>query len=154
MKTGEKAGEMMDIIFHPIGWIRTPYTTFANLPHQPDPQAQGQFYIQLNPELVEGLYKVDTFSYIQVFFYLDRPDKPVTLHVTPPSAGGLEVGLFASRSPRRPNPIGLSTVRLKRILGSRLDISGIDVLDNTPLLDIKPYFKRLDSKSDADNGWG
>ncbi len=52
------------------------------------------------------------------------------------------------------HPIGLSTVRLKHILGSRLDISGIDVLDNTPLLDIKPYFKRLDIKSDANNGWG
>jgi tRNA (adenine37-N6)-methyltransferase len=149
-----KKGDIMNIMFHPIGYIHTPYTTLADLPHQPDPKAGGEFTIELNPDLVDGLYKMETFSYIQVFFYLDRPDKPVTLHVRPPSAGGMEVGLFASRSPRRPNPIGLSTVKLKRIFGNRLDISGIDVLDNTPLLDIKPYFKRLDIKPDANNGWG
>ncbi len=144
----------MDIVFHPIGRVRTPYTTVGDPPHQPDPSAPGKFYIELNPDLTDGLYKLETFAYIHVFFYLDRPDKPVTLHVKPPKAGGIEVGLFASRSPRRPNPIGLSTVRLKSITGSRLDISGIDVLDKTPLLDIKPYIKRLDIKEDADNGWG
>ncbi|HSL61724.1 MAG TPA: tRNA (N6-threonylcarbamoyladenosine(37)-N6)-methyltransferase TrmO [Desulfotignum sp.] len=143
----------MDILFHPIGTIHTPYTTHDQVPHQPDPEATGKFYIQLNPELTDGLYRLNTFNYIQVFFFLDRPDKPVTLHVRPPSGGGMEVGLFASRSPRRPNPIGLSTVKLFNISGSRLDISGIDVLDNTPLLDIKPHFKGLDLKDDANDGW-
>ena len=143
----------MDILFHPIGTIHTPYTSQEEVPHQPDPEAEGGFYIQLNPELVDGLYRLDSFNYIQVFFFLDRPDKPVTLRVRPPSGGGMEVGLFASRSPRRPNPVGLSTVRLKAIDGSRLDISGIDVLDNTPLLDIKPYFKGLDFRDDANEGW-
>jgi tRNA-Thr(GGU) m(6)t(6)A37 methyltransferase TsaA len=107
----------------------------------------------LKPELADGLYRLDSFNYIQVFFFLDRPDNPVTLHVRPPSGGGMEVGLFASRSPRRPNPIGLSTVRLKRISGTRLDITGIDVLNNTPLLDIKPLFKGLDLKEDVNDGW-
>ena len=143
----------MDILFHPIGTIHTPYTTHDEVPHQPDPAASGEFYIQLNPELTDGLYRLDTFNYIQVFFFLDRPDKPMTLHVTPPSGAGMEVGLFASRSPRRPNPIGLSTVKLFNISGSRLEISGIDVLDNTPLLDIKPHFKGLDLKDDANDGW-
>jgi tRNA-Thr(GGU) m(6)t(6)A37 methyltransferase TsaA len=143
----------MDILFHPIGTIHTPYTTQADVPHQPDSEAAGEFYIQLNPELVDGLYRLDTFNYIQVFFFLDRPDKPVTLHVRPPSGGGMAVGLFASRSPRRPNPIGLSTVRLLGISDNRLDISGIDVLDNTPLLDLKPHFKGLDLKDDANDGW-
>jgi tRNA-Thr(GGU) m(6)t(6)A37 methyltransferase TsaA len=143
----------MDILFHPIGTIHTPYTSQDEVPHQPDPEAKGAFYIQLNPELADGLYRLDSFNYIQVFFFLDRPDKPVTLHVRPPSGGGMEVGLFASRSPRRPNPIGLSTVRLKGITGTRLDISGIDVLDNTPLLDIKPLFKGLDLKEDVNDGW-
>jgi tRNA (adenine37-N6)-methyltransferase len=143
----------MDILFHPIGSIHTPYTTHDQVPHQPDPSSSGEFYIQLNPEFTEGLYRLDTFNYIQVFFFLDRPDKPVTLHVRPPSGGGKEVGLFASRSPRRPNPIGLSTVKLFNISGSRLDISGIDVLDNTPLLDLKPHFKGLDEKEDANDGW-
>lgn len=143
----------MDILFHPIGTIHTPYTSHHDVPHQPNPEAAGTFYIELNPELADGLYRLDTFNYIQVFFFLDRPDKPVTLHVHPPSGGGMEVGLFASRSPRRPNPIGLSTVRLKGITGTRLDISGIDVLDNTPLLDLKPHFKGLDFKDDANDGW-
>ena len=143
----------MDILFHPIGTIHTPYTTHDQVPHQPDPSASGEFYIQLNPDLSDGLYLLDTFNYIQVFFFLDRPDKPVTLHVRPPSGGGTEVGLFASRSPRRPNPIGLSTVKLLGIDGTRLNISGIDVLDNTPLLDIKPLFKGLDLKEAVNDGW-
>ncbi len=143
----------MEILFHPIGTIHTPYTTHDDVPHQPDPEAAGEFYIQLNPELEDGLYRLDTFNYIQVFFFLDRPDKPVTLHVTPPSGGGMEVGLFASRSPRRPNPIGLSTVKLLGVSGSRLEISGIDVLNNTPLLDLKPHFKGLDVKEEANDGW-
>ena len=141
----------MEITLKPIGRIRTPYQDQP--PHQPDPEAEGEFYIELDPEWTEGLYRLEFCNYIYVLFFLDRPDKPVTLHATPPWAGGEEVGLFASRSPRRPNPIGLSTVKLKSIEGNRLIISGIDTLDNTPLLDIKPYVRRLDAKEDANNGW-
>ncbi len=141
----------MDIVFHPIGWIHTPY--HDSVPHQPDPDAQGDFYIDLNPEYVEGLYKLEYSQYIYVFFHIDRLKQKVSMRAKPPMAGGLEVGLFASRSPRRPNPIGLSAVRLKSIEGNRLNISGIDTLDNTPLLDIKPYVKRLDIKEDSNNGW-
>ncbi len=96
----------MDILFHPIGTIHTPYHTHDEVPHQPDSESAGRFYILLNPELADGLYRLDSFNYIQVFFFLDRPDKPVTLHVRPPSGGGMEVGLFASRSPRGPIPSG------------------------------------------------
>ena len=142
----------MEIAFKPIGRIRTPYTE-KKPPHQPDPEAEGEFYIELNPDLVEGLDKLESFNYIHVLFHLDRPDRPVTLRAKPPMARGMEVGLFASRSPRRPNAIGLSAVRLKGIEGNRLHISGIDVLDETPLLDIKPYSPRVDVKSDANNGW-
>jgi len=65
----------------------------------------------------------------------------------------LEIGLFASRSPQRPNPIGLSIVRVKEINGNEITISGIDAYNGTPLLDIKPYIQFLDSKEDANNGW-
>jgi len=64
-----------------------------------------------------------------------------------------KVGLFASRSPNRPNPIGISVVKIKRISGNILYISGIDAFDNTPVLDIKPYFDQLDAKTDANTGW-
>ena len=75
------------------------------------------------------------------------------MDVSPPWANGLRVGLFASRSPLRPNPIGLSVVRVKGIENNRVYTSGLDVFDGTPLLDIKPYINDLDSKCDANNGW-
>jgi tRNA-Thr(GGU) m(6)t(6)A37 methyltransferase TsaA len=143
--------DTMDIVFHPIGWIHTPYHDMA--PHQPDPEAEEDFHIDLNQEYARGLYLLEKSKFIYVLFYIDRLKKKVSMMAKPPRAGGMEVGLFASRSPRRPNPIGLSTVRLKGIEGNRLHISGIDTLDNTPLLDIKPYMKDLDIKEDANNGW-
>jgi tRNA-Thr(GGU) m(6)t(6)A37 methyltransferase TsaA len=141
----------MDIVFHPIGWIHTPY--HDNVPFQPDPDAEGEFYIDLNEDYVQGLHLLEKSKYIIVLFHIDRLKEKVSMLAKPPRAGGLEVGLFASRSPRRPNPIGLSAVRLKGIEGNRLYISGIDTLDNTPLLDIKPYMKHLDIKEDSNSGW-
>ena len=73
--------------------------------------------------------------------------------VSPPWAEGKRVGVFSSRSPLRPNPIGLSVVRVKSIVENRIYTSGLDVFDGTPLLDIKPYIKDLDSKTDANYGW-
>jgi len=75
------------------------------------------------------------------------------MRVSPPWAGGKQVGVFASRSPVRPNPVGLSIVRIKKIAGNKIYTSGLDVFDNPPLLDIKPYIKGLDNKDDADYGW-
>lgn len=71
----------------------------------------------------------------------------------PPWAGGLRVGVFASRSPRRPNPIGLSIVRVLGVKDNEVITSGLDAFDGTPILDIKPYIKDLDSKADANYGW-
>ena len=73
--------------------------------------------------------------------------------VSPPWAKGKKVGVFASRSPVRPNPIGLSIVRIKKIVGNKIYTSGLDVFDGTPLLDIKPYIKDLDNKDNANYGW-
>jgi tRNA-Thr(GGU) m(6)t(6)A37 methyltransferase TsaA len=137
----------MEITMKPIGFIRTPYSDKA--PFQPEPGAQGPFCI----ELEEGLFKLDSYRYIHVLFYCDRLDKPIQMMATPPWAGGKKVGLFASRSPRRPNPIGLSVVKIKRIEKNVIHVSGIDALDGTPLLDIKPYSLDLDAKTDANDGW-
>jgi len=71
------------------------------------------------------------------------------MKIKPPWADGKEIGLFSSRSPNRPNPIGLSIVRVKNIIKNKIYTSGIDVFNDTPLLDIKPYIKKLDSKSDS-----
>ena len=139
------------IEFRSIGIIHTPYKESA--PNQPIEDAEGSFSIVVAPVFQEGLYLLEKFRYIYVIYHIDRLARRVNMVVKPPWAGGVQVGLFASRSPLRPNPIGLSIVRLKKIEENVIYTSGLDVFDGTPLLDIKPYIKDLDSKMDADYGW-
>jgi tRNA-Thr(GGU) m(6)t(6)A37 methyltransferase TsaA len=139
------------INFKPIGVIHTPYKNSA--PRQPVPDAEGEFRVELLPQYVQGLDQLDSFKYIYLIFYCDRAPSSVSLTVPQPRARSHQVGLFACRSPYRPNPIGLSIVRLKKIEGNVIYTSGVDALDGTPLLDIKPYLKGLDAKEDANNGW-
>lgn len=137
----------------PIGEVRSPYQDWA--PHQPVEREakEGSFRLVLIPEVAEGLRDLDRFAYAYVLTYLDRQPGPASLTASPPWAGGKTVGVFASRSPARPNPIGLSIVRVLRVEGAEVVISPIDMLDHTPILDIKPYFKDLDARADADHGW-
>ena len=141
----------MDIRFQAIGVIHTPYRESA--PYQPVEEAEGEFTVVLEPRYEAGLFRLEKFRYIYVIYYIDRLNVKPKMRVKPPWAGGVEVGLFASRSPVRPNPIGLSVVRVKKIEANIIYTSGLDVFDGTPLLDIKPYIKELDSKNDANNGW-
>ena len=92
----------------------------------------------------EGLWKLNSFSYIILLFFLDRGSDESLLIVSPPWAGGVQTGLFASRSPNRPNPIGLSVVPLREVSGNVIYTGNIDVFDETPLLDIKPYIPSID----------
>ncbi|WP_457558985.1 tRNA (N6-threonylcarbamoyladenosine(37)-N6)-methyltransferase TrmO [Candidatus Harpocratesius sp.] len=142
----------MDIIFQPIGTIYTPYIEKA--PYQPVTNDKGIFYIELQKAYLKGLQGLEKFRYIFVIFYIDRLNKKEYINtVQPPWVDNMEVGVFASRSPHRPNPIGLSIVKLKKIEDNRIYTSGLDVFNNTPLLDIKPYIQDLDAKSDANYGW-
>ncbi len=139
------------ISFKAIGTIHTPYTEIA--PFRADEKIQdGEYIIEINPELEEALYKLDTFNYIQVLFYIDKAKK-AKLKVHPPYENAASVGLFASRSPNRFNPIGLSTVKIIKIEKNKIYTSCLDVLDNTPLLDIKPYIPHNDLKTNANSGW-
>jgi tRNA (adenine37-N6)-methyltransferase len=154
------------IEFHQIGTIRTPYRDRVP-PDAAEEKGNEVFSIVVNEGFGDGLVKLGSFSYIYVLSHLDRPrglparpDEPSArpqgrspLIVTPPKGGGVEVGVFASRSPDRPNPIGLSVVRVLSVSGNVVRVSAIDVLDETPLLDIKPYFGSSDSKPDAGDGW-
>lgn len=142
---------MEKLSFAPIGIIKTPYLDAA--PYQPVDTDAQEFYLQLQPEYAAGLKDLDSFTYIYVLYFIDRLKCAAKMEVEPPWTAGHKVGLFASRSPVRPNPIGLSVVRVKGIDGCRVYTSGLDVFDNTPLLDIKPYINDLDSKCDANNGW-
>ena len=141
----------MNFELSPIGTIHTPYRKYA--PYQPVETEKEDFFVEVKEEYTEGLKALEKFRYIYLLFYMDRQKKPLSMTVEPPWADGLQVGLFASRSPVRPNPIGLSIVQLLRIEGNRLYTSGLDALDGTPLLDIKPYIRELDSKDNANYGW-
>jgi len=134
-----------------IGVIKTPY--MDNAPYQPVEEDKGKFCIVFDDKYVEGLAKLEKFRYIYVIYYLDRAREETSMIVNPAWVDNVEVGVFASRSPDRPNPIGLSVVRIKEITDNKIFTSGLDVFDNTPLLDIKPYVKDLDSKKDSNYGW-
>ncbi len=137
----------------PIGFLHTPFETRA--PFQPDVNIENsiEFWLELDEKYIPALDKLPFFNYIHILFYLDRIDDQVKLKAHPPSLAGKEVGLFASRSPYRPNHIALSTVRLLKIEHNILFISSIDALNNSPVLDIKPYIKSLDCREDANSGW-
>jgi tRNA-Thr(GGU) m(6)t(6)A37 methyltransferase TsaA len=139
------------IKFKKIGVIKTPYMDDA--PYQPVDEDKGEFCIIIDDKYVEGLAKLGKFRYIYVIYYLDRAREETPMIINPAWVDNEKVGLFASRSPERPNPIGLSVVRIKKITGNKIFTSGLDVFDNTPLLDIKPYVKDLDSKKDSNYGW-
>lgn len=142
---------MQEFTVHAIGVIKTPYVDSA--PYQPVEQDDQEFYLEVDERYAEGLKDLDYFEYIYVLYYIDRLKSTPKMQVIPPWITGKQIGLFASRSPVRPNPIGLSIVRLLKIEGNRVYTSGLDVFDGTPLLDIKPYIKDLDSKGDANYGW-
>jgi tRNA (adenine37-N6)-methyltransferase len=137
--------------FEQIGVIRTPYTDAA--PYQPLEEDEGEFRLVLGKKYVKGLESLDSYNYIYVLYFIDRLNRSASMTARPPWARDMSVGLFASRSPSRPNPIGLSVVRIKKIERGEVFTSGLDAFDKTPLLDIKPYIKDLDSKNDANFGW-
>jgi tRNA-Thr(GGU) m(6)t(6)A37 methyltransferase TsaA len=134
-----------------IGVIRTPYTDKA--PYQPVEEDKGDFRVVVESQYTAGLNKLAEFSYIYVIYYIHRVMRKLSMMVSPSWTGGVKVGVFASRSPVRPNYIGLSVVRIKCIIKNEILTSGLDVFDGTPLLDIKPYIKDLDAKIDANYGW-
>ena len=107
--------------------------------------------VALDPEYVDGLKDLEGFSHIILLTHLHQTDG-YRLHVTPYMDPGPR-GVFATRIPGRPNPIGLSVVRLEKISGNVLHIRGVDMVDGTPLLDIKPYVPMFDAVTDARIGW-
>jgi tRNA-Thr(GGU) m(6)t(6)A37 methyltransferase TsaA len=142
---------MREIVLRPIGVIRSPHTVPEDTPIQPVFAEGVRGRVELEPEFEEGLKDIEGFSHIYLIFSFDRAGEP-RLSVTP-YLGDEERGVFATRSPRRPNGLGISLVRLVGREGTVLHIEDVDVLDGTPLLDIKPYIGRYDSREDARSGW-
>jgi tRNA-Thr(GGU) m(6)t(6)A37 methyltransferase TsaA len=142
---------MEPIIFAPIGIIRTPYKDRKGMPIQPVDGKDVQAYVQLHEEFQEGLKDLEGFSHIILVYHFHQ-SQGYTLHVKPFLDHELR-GVFATRAPRRPNPIGLSVVRLDDIVDNRLNIRNVDILDGTPLLDLKPYVPEFDSVEEVKIGW-
>lgn len=135
----------------PIGIIRTAFRKAAGTPIQPSLAGGAKGTVELFPEYVEGLKDLDGFERIWLIYWLDRAPEP-RLTVTP-FLDDQQRGLFATRAPARPNPIGISPVRLLRVLGNKLEVAEVDVLDRTPLLDIKPYAPEFDCHPVKRSGW-
>jgi tRNA (adenine37-N6)-methyltransferase len=140
----------MEFNLKPIGVIHTPFTDKSQTPIQPTrSQASGQ--VEVFPEFASGLQDLEDFSHI-ILLYVFHCSSGYSLQVQPFLDDQLR-GLFATRHPCRPNPVGLSIVRLLSRHENILEIEGVDMLDGTPLLDIKPYVPDFDVRTDVKTGW-
>lgn len=141
----------MRIAYTPVGYFRTPFTNIKGMPIQPVGANGIEGSIEILPEYREGLKDLEGFSHVFVLYHLHEI-VGYDLMVTP-FLDHEQHGIFATRSPKRPNPIGLSVMRLKGVTDSSVLLECIDVLDQTPVIDIKPYVADFDL-CDADRfGW-
>ena len=137
--------------FRPIGEIHSPFTRREDMPIQPTAAVGIHGTVDVLSEYAEGLQDLDGFSHVILIYVFDR-SVGFDLRVVPFLDHEVR-GVFATRAPRRPNPIGLSVVRLDRIEDHVLHVEGVDVLDGTPLLDIKPFVPAFDAPAEVRTGW-
>ena len=142
--------EKFDAGVYFVGRIRTPWTRREECPKNAR-ESDAVCTIEIDPRYAAALNGVETCSHLLVLYWMDRSRRDLVLQV--PRHQGEQRGTFALRSPARPNPIAASVVTLLRISGNRLSVVGLDCLDGTPLVDIKPYFASTDSVPDAVVGW-
>lgn len=135
----------------PIGIINTPFTNLEDMPIQPRGAAETIGTIRVDEQYVEGLADLDGFSHIYLLYEFHKARR-TALTVTP-FMDTSPRGVLATRSPLRPNHIGLSIVRLLGVEDNVITVQGIDVLDGTPLLDIKPYIAAFDKVESSTSGW-
>jgi tRNA-Thr(GGU) m(6)t(6)A37 methyltransferase TsaA len=130
------------IALRPIGVVRSPYRAAEEVPKGLGARHVAEGTIELRPELAAGLRDIEGFSHLYVIWVFDRSHDCELVGRNP--TDGKEHGVFATRSPRRPNPIGLSVVELLGREGNVLRVRGVDMLDGTPVLDLKPYLSSVD----------
>ena len=142
---------MNQISYTPIGIIHSPFPKLDGMPIQPS-AAQGiKGFILVNEKFTEGLDDLDGFSHIYLLYHLHLSNS-YNLKVVPFLDNQLR-GVFSTRAPKRPNPIGLSVVKLNKIAKNRLEIENVDIIDGTPLLDIKPYVPDMEEADHIRIGW-
>ena len=141
----------MKIEFKPIGIIHSPFMELEGMPIQPVGAAGVKGTVEVFEDFHPGLKDLDGFSHIILLYHFHRSHR-FNLHVVP-FMDSQKRGLFATRAPKRPNPIGLSVVQLDKIEDGVLYIQAVDILDGTPLLDIKPYVPEFDAQVVVRTGW-
>ncbi|MEQ1897533.1 MAG: tRNA (N6-threonylcarbamoyladenosine(37)-N6)-methyltransferase TrmO [Vicinamibacterales bacterium] len=134
----------------PIGVMRTPHTDRKQIPKGPGAQHEAEGVIEVDPRFEAGLLDIEGFSHLYVLWVFDRSTDYELVGIPPVDTR--PHGVFATRSPRRPNLIGLTVVRLLRREGCRLVVEGVDMLDGSPVLDIKPYLSSV-PREDLRRGW-
>ncbi len=142
---------MNEITLKPIGIIHSPYQGPKSIPIQGRFKDNVEAYVELHKEYEEGLVDLEQFSHAILIYYFHKSHK-VTIKGRP-FLEKKDHGIFAIRSPFRPNPIGLSVVKIKKIEKNRLYFTEVDVFDQTPILDIKPYVKYFDNRDNVKSGW-
>lgn len=147
----DRACDLKMIEYTPIGVIHSPFKKLEGMPIQPAGAAGIKGRVEVFEDFREGLLDLDGFSHIILLYHFHQ-SRGFHLKVVP-FLDSRQRGLFATRAPRRPNPIGLSVVRLDRIEEGVLHIENVDILDGTPLLDIKPYVHEFDTQTDVRTGW-
>jgi tRNA-Thr(GGU) m(6)t(6)A37 methyltransferase TsaA len=142
--------QRFDASLYFIGRIRTPWTRRDDCPKNAR-ESEAVCTLVLDPRWTQALAGVESCSHLVVLYWMHRSRRDLVLQA--PRHYAVARGTFALRSPARPNPIAMSVVRLLRVDGNRLSVVGLDCLDDTPLLDIKPYFASTDAVPDAVVGW-
>jgi tRNA-Thr(GGU) m(6)t(6)A37 methyltransferase TsaA len=140
----------MEFVMKPIGILHSPFTDGKQTPIQ-STRSQAAGWAEVYPEFTQGLQDIEGFSHI-ILLYIFHQSDGYSLMVKP-FLDDKQHGLFTTRYPRRPNPIGISIVRLLKHRGNLLDLGEVDMLDGTPLLDIKPYVPDFDVRKQVKTGW-
>ena len=142
---------MDTIVYRPVGVVHSPLKKSYGAPIQSIAASDVEGVVEVLPQYIEGLRDIEGFSHLILIYHFHLSDKP-SMIVRPHLDNGTH-GVFATRAPIRPNPIGISVVRLVRVDGTKLHVTGLDILDGTPVLDIKPYVPQFDAIGIEKIGW-
>ncbi len=143
--------QIQPLIIEPIGIIHSPYKSLSDIPIQGNLNKKTEAYAELSKNYKDGLLDLDGFSHAILIYYFHESKREDI--IGRPYLENQEHGIFAIRSPHRPNHLGLSIVEVKRIDDNKLYFACVDMLDGTPLIDIKPYIKYFDHNENVKSGW-
>lgn len=140
-----------EIVFHPIGHIQTDFDGKQHIPRQGTFSQNTKGVAVLKEEFMSGLASLETFSHCWILFHFDRSENYSLLQEA--AVDRSVHGVFSIRSPKRPNPIGMTVVKIDRIEHNKIYFTGADMINGTPILDIKPYVEEIDCIKNAGKGW-